>query len=268
MKTKVLVIAVLLIIVSFIAFGFINKKETKTTHVVAVNSSNIDVSLDSFGNENKKSVPTKKLNFFVRGARNRTITKSKLIKAKTLDDVIEHFPSNWIGEYVSVEVYRTTKDNETKVLGKNITLNNKQKTLLKNTNIGDDVLVRVVYKSKNSLTNDVHTNETNVKMTVVPEVSASFIGDENSLIEYLTKNRSKEILDWKFKPMQNATAFFIIDVNGNVTDVNITESTGVIPVDVSIIELLYKMPKWSPAKDSNGKNIKQHFEFVIGDSGC
>jgi dolichol kinase len=45
----------------------------------------------------------------VRGASNRTITKSKLSKAKTLEGIVAHFPSNWIGEYVLVEIFRITK---------------------------------------------------------------------------------------------------------------------------------------------------------------
>ncbi|WBX76215.1 hypothetical protein PG911_16555 [Tenacibaculum ovolyticum] len=50
---------------------------------------------------------------------------------------------------------------------------------------------------------------------------------------------------------------------GKVAEVNIIKS-----VDASIIELLYRMPKWSPAKNIEGENIKQQFELVIGDDGC
>ena len=262
---KLAVIGIGVIIGSFIVLSFINKSEAKKECLVITNSSSKYVALNSnvpLGNKLKVA-----LNYFVRGASNRTITKSKLSKAKTLEDIVAHFPSNWIGEYVLVETYRITKKNEIKILGKDVTLNKKQRALFKAVNVGDDVLVRVIYKSKNSL-NNRSTNETNILLTVVPEVSASFISDKNTLKEYLTKNSSKEIVEWQFKPMQNATAYFIVNEEGKVAEVNITKSTGVTSVDASIMELLYGMPRWSPAKNTEGEKIKQQFELVIGDDGC
>lgn len=258
---KLAVIGIGVIIGSFIAISFINKSEAKKECLAITNSGSKNVALN-IPLENKPEVT---LNYFVRGASNRTITKSKLSKAKTLEEIVEHFPSNWIGEYILVETYRITKNSEIKILGKDVTLNKKQRSLFKDTNVGDDVLVRVVYKSKNSLTN---TNETNILLTVVPEVTASFIDENNTLKEYLIKKSSKEIVEWKFKPMQNATAYFIVNEEGRVAEVNITKSTGVTSVDASIMELLYGMPRWSPAKNTEGKKIKQQFELVIGDDGC
>lgn len=263
---KLAVIGIGIIIGSFIVLSFISKSETKKECLAITNSSSKYVALNSnvpLGNKLKVT-----LNYFVRGANNRTITKSKLSKAKTLEDIVAHFPSNWIGEYVLVETYRITKKNEIKILGKDVTLNKKQRALFKAVNVGDDVLVRVIYKSKNSLNNSTNTNETNILLTVVPEVSASFISDKNTLKEYLTKNSSKEIVDWQFKPMQNATASFIVNEEGQVSEVNITKSTGVTSVDTSIMELLYGMPRWSPAKNIEGKTVKQQFELVIGGDGC
>lgn len=262
---KLAVIGIGVIIGSFIVLSFINKSEAKKECLVITNSSSKYVALNSnvpLGNKLKVA-----LNYFVRGASNRTITKSKLSKAKTLEDIVAHFPSNWIGEYVLVETYRVTKNSEIKILGKDVTLNKKQRGLFKKANTGDDILVRVIYKSKNSL-NDTSTNETNILLTVVPEVSASFISDKNTLKEYLTKNSSKEIVEWQFKPMQNATASFIVNEEGKVAEVNITKSTGVTSVDASIMELLYEMPRWLPAKNTEGEKVKQQFELVIGDDGC
>ncbi|PKH50360.1 hypothetical protein CXF68_06445 [Tenacibaculum sp. Bg11-29] len=259
---RLAVIGILVIIGSFTAFSFIDKSEIKKECLAITNSSSKSIDL------NINDTPKVTLNYFVRGASNRTITKSKLSKAKTLEDIVAHFPSNWIGEYVLVEIYRITKNSEIKILGKDITLNKKQITLFKNANTGDDILVRVVYKSKNSLTNSTNTNETNILLTVVPEVAASFIDDNNTLKEYLVENSSQEIINWQFKPMQNATAYFIVNEEGKVTDVNITKSTGIKSVDASIKELLYKMPRWSPAKNTEGETVNQQFELVIGGDGC
>ena len=96
MKAKVLVIVGLLIIGSFIAFGFINKKETKTTHVVVFNFSNIDLNLNGFSNENIKTVLVKNLNHFVSGEGNRMITKSKLYTAKISKTIIKGKEYNWL----------------------------------------------------------------------------------------------------------------------------------------------------------------------------
>ncbi|CAM1351669.1 energy transducer TonB [Tenacibaculum insulae] len=266
MKTKIIIAITILIIGTFFAFSFAKKSEVKNGEIVSEKLIHTD--FNSFADQSVKSLTKNNINYFVKGANKKTITKSKLIKAKTLKDIIEHFPTSWISEYVSIDVYRTTAGKEVKASSKNLILTAKQKALFKNANIGDDVLIKIAYKSKNSVTNKLNLNEANIKMKVFPESSARFIGNENSLQEFLVKNSDNDLANWQYKPMESAIASFVINEIGTVTAVKIVTSTGVVSLDQSIIALLYKMPNWKPAMNYNGKPVKQQFEFVIGDMGC
>lgn len=269
MKIKILFTGVLLIIGSLIIVGFVNKKNSNKKKIaVRKVVKNTSDRLNCFSSESINKLPEVVLNYLVRGANNRTITKSKLNEAKTLKDIVEHFPATWIGEYVLVETYRVTKDEGIKEVGKDINLNAKQQALFNSVNIGDDILIRVVYRDKESLGVNGAKKETNITMTVVPEVAASFKKGNKQLTEYLKENSGSRILNWEFKPMQNASALFTINEVGEVTNVKVTKTTGVVSVDKAIIELLYKMPKWNAAKNSKGEFVMQQFELIIGEVGC
>ena len=269
MKVKVLFVGILLIIGSSIIVGFVNKKDhnkksIEVEKVIKRTSGNLNCLSSSTIDKQPKVI----LNYLVRGANNRTITKSKINKVKTLEDIIEHFPSNWISEYISVEIERATQNIKLKEIGKNIKLTPKQQELFNNTKIGDDLIIKVLYKSNGSLEKEAQVKEINVTMTVVPEVEAKFKAGNEKLTQYFEENSKSEILNWKFSPMQNAAASFIINEKGEAENVKITKTTGIITVDRAIIELLYKMPKWNPAKNNKGELVQQEFEFSIGEVGC
>lgn len=269
MKVKVLFVGISLIIGSSIIVGFVNKKNSNKRSLevkkVVKKTSN---RLNCFSSESFNKYPEVVLNYLVRGANNKTLTKSKINKVKTLEDVIEHFPSNWIREYISVEIERTTQNIKLKEIGKSIKLTPKQQELFNNARIGDDLIIKVLYKSNDSLEKEAQVKEINVTMTVVPEVEAKFKTGNEKLTQYFEENSNSEILNWKFNPMQNAVASFIINEKGETVNVKIIKTTGIITVDRAIIELLYKMPKWNPAKNNKGELVKQEFEFSIGEIGC
>ena len=267
MKVKIIVAVVLLIFSGFVVLNQITTDGIKKEKQTVLSSQIVDTDL-SFLNKSNRSIIEKNINYFVRGANNKTIKKSKLLKAYSLEDIIEHFPTSWISEYISIEISRNRKGEIIKELSKNLFLTAQQKILFKNTAIGDEVLIKIAYKSKNAVTDKDNTSEANIKMTVFPESTASFKGKENELQNFFINNSSEEISNWKFKPLESAIATFVINELGEVSDVKVTSSTGIISLDASIIELLYKMPNWLPAKNYKGESIKQSFEFVLGDSGC
>ncbi|WP_299125500.1 hypothetical protein [uncultured Tenacibaculum sp.] len=269
MKIKILIVGVLSILGSLIIVGFANKKSSNENNPLEVKMlKKTNNKLSCFSNVRFNNFSKVAPSYLVRGASNRTITKDKLSKAKTLKDIVEHYPSNWIEEYVTVEIYRVTKDEAIKEVGDDINLNSKQQELFNNIHIGDDILIRVVYKDKESLGTNNTKKETNITMTVVPEVSASFREGNEQLVEYLKKNSTVEILNWNFNPMQNATALFTVNEMGEVGNVKVTKTTGIISVDRAIIKMVYKMPKWNPAINSKGKLVSQQFELIIGEVGC
>lgn len=130
------------------------------------------------------------------------------------------------------------------------------------------MLVRIVYKTKNSVKKGLDTSEIKKRVTIVPDVSARFKGGENDLAVYLRNNSSAETRNWEFTSGQSTKITFTVDEKGETTNIKVTESSGVISVDKSIIQLLEKMPNWLPAKDNRGKHVKQQFKLTIGDAGC
>mgnify|MGYP000365571656 CR=1 FL=1 len=265
MRGRITVAAILVMIVSFVVFGFVNKKEIKK-EITSVTSVNV-VSTD-FENSILKSAPVRKLTYYVRGANNKTITESELSNVKNLKEVFEYYPTSWIEEYVSIEITRVSNNKEIKEICKSIALNAKQQALFRNAKVGDDLRVKIVYKTKNAAQNSLNTSEIKKILTVVPDVSARFEGAENALESYLKNNSSTEIKNWKFNPTQSATASFMIDEKGAAININIVESSGIISIDKSIEQLLEQMPKWIPAKNSAGKPVKQKIELTVGDTGC
>ncbi|WP_420552478.1 energy transducer TonB [Tenacibaculum aiptasiae] len=269
MKVKILIVGVLSILGSLIIVGFANKNSSNDNNPIEVKGVKKTTNkLSCFSSDRFNKFSEVIPNYLVRGASNRTITKYKLSKAKTLKDIVEDYPSNWIENYITVETYRITKDEAIKEVGDDINLNSKQQELFNNIHIGDDILIRVVYKDKESLGTNNTKKETNITMTVVPEVSASFREGNEQLVEYLKKNSTVEILNWNFNPMQNATALFTVNEMGEVGNVKVTKTTGIISVDKAIIKMLYKMPKWNPARNSKGELVSQQFELIIGEVGC
>ncbi|QXP73537.1 energy transducer TonB [Tenacibaculum sp. AHE15PA] len=265
MKTRITVAAILVMIISFVVLGFVNKKETKKEITSVASAEAIST---GFENTILKSAPVRKLTYFVRGANNKTITEGELSNVKTLKAVFEHYPTSWIEEYVFIEITRVTNSKEIKEVCKSIVLNTKQQALIRNAKFGDDIRIKIVYKTKNAAKNSLNTSEIKKTLTIVPDISACFKGAENALESYLTNNSSTEIKNWKFNPTQSATATFMIDENGDAINVNIVESSGIISIDKAIKQLLEQMPKWKPAKNSKGKSVQQKFELTIGDTGC
>ncbi|CAM1369167.1 conserved protein of unknown function [Tenacibaculum soleae] len=265
MRTKIFISTSLLIITSFIIFSFIDKKDYQKK--VALKNC-ADVMSTGFSNTILKPTPIRKLTYSVRSANNKTTTKGILSKAKTVKEIFEYYPSSWIEEYVLVEITRISNNKEKKELSKNVALTSKQQALLKSAKVGDDMLVRIVYKTKNSVKKGLDTSEIKKRVTIVPDVSARFKGGENDLAVYLRNNSSAETRNWEFTSGQSTKITFTVDEKGETTNIKVTESSGVISVDKSIIQLLEKMPNWLPAKDNRGKHVKQQFKLTIGDAGC
>jgi hypothetical protein len=98
-------------------------------------------------------VSAQDLSYSVRGKYARPITKDKLDKSLLISDFIDGYPSNWITDYVSVEVSGTNGGKLQTAMGINTALSVAQKSILNNTDMATDIMVNVVYKSKNSITN-------------------------------------------------------------------------------------------------------------------
>ena len=202
-----------------------------------------------------------------RGTPRRKITKTQLLEASTIKDLIPEYPDHWITDHEFTEIIVTSDHNETKTRGKNDSLTEEQKRALQSAPIGSRIDIAVVYKSKNAATDNLENSTMRVSTCIVPEMEAQFIGGQDSLIHYLKENALKHIakdIGWLEPP----TIAFYIDSDGHSKDAEIVKTSGNVALDGALIEIIEGMPAWSPAKDVNGNSVKQAFEFLIGQAGC
>ena len=67
---------------------------------------------------------------------------------------------------------------------------------------------------------------------------------------------------------QQCVVIFAINEAGEIVNAKISRSSGDSKTDKLLLETIYKMPKWKPAKNSKGIKVKQIFEFSVGNRGC
>ena len=208
------------------------------------------------------------LSYDVRGTYQRAIVKEKLNEAKTMIDINPGYPSSWISGYISVGVLATCNGIVMQALGANDTLSNEQMNILKKADIGTDIVIDIKYYKENSLDEgDIQT--INFSFTVIPETEATYPGGHQLLRQYLKENAIDKISQSAATQFQLATVLFSIDENGEVIDSRISMSSGNEEIDDLLIQAIKKMQKWEPAKDSNGINVRQEFEFSVGTMiGC
>ncbi|MDP1621868.1 MAG: hypothetical protein Q8M08_05975 [Bacteroidales bacterium] len=102
-----------------------------------------------------------------------SITKEKLLEARTLVDINRYYKLSWIREYISVVVLTSDKGRIRRAVSKNDTLSRKQKEIMKMADVGTDISVKVRYIPENILPhNDI--KEINFTFTVEPENEARF----------------------------------------------------------------------------------------------
>ena len=194
----------------------------------------------------------------------KAITQEKLNNAKTIADIIEGFPSNWISGYNSVTVSSSVNGKIVEEHGTDENLTAAQKELFDN---ASSILIIVQYQKKNNA-GEIQNRQMNVPFVVTPEKEAEFIGGYDKMIEYLKENSLAQIDAKDFSHLPQPTISFIVSKEGNVEKVNLKETSRDEEIDQLLIELVKNMPQWSPAVNKNGKAIEQEFSLNIGQNGC
>ena len=200
----------------------------------------------------------------------RTIRKSKLMNANSLKDLIEGYAENWIIDYKFVEISTKLDNFNYTELGYGLKLNNKQKRVLKQAPISSELLIRVVYNTKNDISNTIEENEMNVYFTVLPETPAVNSINYDNLITYFSKEL--EVLG-KPNPMiaYDYNIRFTINKKGKPENLKFIKHTGNEYADEHIKTAIKRMPDWSPARDKNNNLIPQNLELKISSdkiNGC
>ncbi|MGE0560671.1 MAG: energy transducer TonB [Flavobacteriales bacterium] len=262
MKKRIMIIGTVLFAVGIISF--INKGEAHNGNVENLG----DISF-------KDTVPVNQdLRYGIRAKYRRPVQQETLKKAQLINDVISGYPENWITTYLSVEILATCNGKIMTAKSKNNVLTLEQKNILNAIDLNTDIIIHIKYKYDNPSTNSIENNEINVSMTVIPEVRAEYIipdteakyeGERDYIREYLKENISKVPND-----IEQCMVDFTINEEGGISNVSISMTSGKLEIDKLLVELVSKMPKWKPAQNSKGVNVKQEFQLTIGNAaiGC
>lgn len=210
------------------------------------------------------------LNYSVQGKYENPITKEKLIKARTLGEIIPYYPSSWIESYNSVEI--TVKSNN-KTLSANSTgdvLTEDQVKLIGLLEFGDEININIGYQFKNSVTEQSEKSNMHYSATVIPEKEAGYSDGYEQLAHYIKQNAIDKISADDTKVLQLAVVRFTVDESGKITGSRIEKTSGNEDVDQLLLEVISEMPDWEPAADSQGKKVSQEFELIVsnGTDGC
>lgn len=230
------------------------------------------------GTDSVKSVK-QDLYFEMRSRYQRPVKKDELSQATLLREVIPGYPINWITSYETVEITAAKGNDIARAKGKNEKLTTEQKTMLASASIGTDIIVDVKYSYLHPLTRQTEYNTIHTTVTVAPDNEASFLGmvpDFNELYnksndqakKYLRENCINKVMADIPAKYQKGIVTFMVNENGKTTNVRLVMKSGSDKMDKLLLDVITNMPKWKPAQNSKGENVKQEFEFIVGAGGC
>jgi TonB family protein len=211
------------------------------------------------------------LKFNVHGKYTRPVDKKTLSSAKTVGDLISGYPYNWISAYSSVEIIGTSGGKTKSYTSSDDLLTKEQLLLLSSTDMCSNVVINIKYTYNNGLSGEVENNQIHVTLNLVPDVEAEYLGGAEELNTYIKENAISKIPEATSKKIKGAIVNFTVNENGEVSNVQLTRTTGDTSIDQLLMETLSKMPKWKPAQNADGTKVKQDFELTLNDAksgGC
>lgn len=94
-------------------------------------------------------------------------------------------------------------------------------------------------------------NAEQVKIDQMPE----FPGGQQALSTYFVRNLRYPVIAQESGIQGTARCEFIVETDGTLTDIKISESSGDKSLDKEALRFVKSMPKWKPAK-SNGQPVR------------
>lgn len=88
-------------------------------------------------------------------------------------------------------------------------------------------------------------------MTAKNETLPEFPGGVNQMLGFISKNLNYPTYEKNKKITGNISLKFVVDINGDVSNAEITKSSGNPAFDEAAIKAIYKMPKWKPGSKDN-----------------
>lgn len=208
------------------------------------------------------------LDYEVHGKYTHPVKKEILNKAEFIGDIIPYYPAQWIMGYDSVDITAISDGKAMMASGASDTLSTQQKNILNTFELGSDIVIKIKYKYKNSVTGNIDIGRSNYSATVIPETEAEYPGGSATMTQYLKENAINKISEASVKEFQPASVRFTVNEEGEIAKAQIFKTSGDPKIDKLLLKAIIKMPKWKPAEDSKGMKVKQDFEFSVGNVGC
>ncbi|MFT4848278.1 MAG: hypothetical protein ACI83B_000807 [Sediminicola sp.] len=269
MKKNILILSGVLVTFSLLAYGVIDSKDSVTDQEIASN-----IVLNPVDKEIKENFNVKAYPDFAYDVGSRfmsTITKEDLHKAKSLLDFLPKEQTDPVFRYKSVSViilddFRQTDKRE---IGYSEVLTDAQIKLLQSTDYSTNFLIRADFQEMSSDVNHLVNNYFTPHMTVVPENEAVYVNGKDALIDYLKENSKEKTTIVNEKKVKSGKIFFTVTKEGDISNVNLTSTSGYPSIDLYMIELIKSIPgAWEAASNSIGQKVDQELVFSFGTIGC
>jgi hypothetical protein len=195
-----------------------------------------------------------------------TVDATEFDDIKRFTDIDRHFKSEWVQEFLSIEViiFRSGHPHMWNAKDDNITDDLRQAIL--NADSGSPIKVSYEYIAKNALDkNSVHTD--GYTFTMLPDNDASFPGGDHNMNEYLVDAGLNKIEKKDIDTYNLAAVKFTVTESGHIEDAYIASKSKKAEVDKLLLNAVCNMPLWVPASYNDGVTVSQEYVLSIGDHG-
>jgi len=171
-------------------------------------------------------------------------------------------------DFISSEITVISNKKATSILNTSLLLSSQQKLLLNNADLNSDINIKIKFKIKKQsydspeFVSKIETGEINI--AVIPDQEAEFPGGYKQATAYLTNNF---INVFGAKKAAAIDAKFTVNEIGQIINVQLMYLAKDNKINMLIIDVLKKMPKWKPAMILNGIKVSQEFYVAFG-GGC
>lgn len=268
MKKNILVFCASILILGFIAFGFVHRESSESNKIYIPDNLNLA--------SNQGPSQNMDFRFFADfiydvGPRFGPIKKGDLNKFTSFADFINGEDAERILTYKFVEVIIIENDKETNTResGNSAELTSAQVNLLRTSDYSTNLKIRADVTQKNSQTGELEDSYWTPHLTIVPERQAVYVNGKASLMEFLRENSKESWVNVVEGKLQSARLYFTVTKNGTIENVTLDSSSNFPEVDIRMIELINQTPgKWQPAENANGEKVDQELVLFFGLMGC
>ena len=267
MKTSFLILGIVLITSGLTALGYLNRKDVVTDQENTPDNQAIVVENTFINLINQQ--PDVDLLYKVDSRFLTTITRERLLKAKSITDILPKEATLMVELYPTTEICMLYEDKRVREPGNDAILNAAQLKLLQSTDYSSDFYVSASCQKRDPFTGTLKKDSIIYYMTVIPKHEAKYQMGTEALIEYLKSNSQKQTADITSDKLKPGQVIFTVTETGTISNVKINATSGYPKVDERLVEIITNLPgKWIPASNAKGEKVDQEFVFFFGSEGC